>query len=66
MTIEKGNVKKKEIVMIEFNRDPEIKKNKNDLGGISSGHTICSKTVNLDRTEAGLSSKWGKILPAVK
>ena len=26
---------------------------------------ICSKIVNFDRTEAGLTSEWGRILPAV-
>ena len=26
------------------------------------GHNICSKLVNFDRTEAGLTSKWGRIL----
>ena len=25
---------------------------------------ICSKIVNFDHTEAGLASKWGRILPA--
>ena len=27
---------------------------------------ICSKIVNFDRTEAGLTSKWGRISPAVQ
>ena len=27
---------------------------------------ICSKIVNFNRTEAGLTSKWGRILPAVQ
>ena len=27
---------------------------------------ICSKIVNFDRTETGLTSKWGRILPAVQ
>ena len=27
---------------------------------------ICSKIVNIDRTEAGRTSKWGRILPAVQ
>ena len=45
--------------------DTQIYKNKNDQGQISSGNMICSKIVNFDRTEAGLTSKWGRISPAV-
>ena len=32
---------------------------------LSSGHMICSKIVNFYRTEAGLTSKWGRISPGV-
>ena len=31
----------------------------------SSHPMICSKIVNFDRTETSLTSKWGRILPAV-
>ena len=40
-------------------------RNKNNQGRISSGSMICSKIVNFDRTEAGFTSKWGRISPAV-
>ena len=30
------------------------------------GHMICSKIVNFDRTDACLTPKWSRILPAVQ
>ena len=33
---------------------------------ICSGNMICSKIINFDHTEAGLTSKWGRILQAVQ
>ena len=47
-------------------RELPCKKNKNNLGRRSSGNMIRSKIVNFDRTEAGITLKWGRISPAVQ